>query len=159
MAVGLRLVVEKCLSQAMIIIDPFHVLCMLNDAVTEVVTAKQENLTASERKKLMKGGNRFLLLKRRFELTEVERDKLEKWYESVPEFRLAYDTKERGYDIWKYALSSLEAKRRFKQWRDEIPKEVAPAFQKFLKTVERWRKYIFNFFECKVSNAYTESKN
>jgi hypothetical protein len=86
---------------------------MLNDAVTAVVTAKQENLTASEHKNLMKGGNRFLLLKRRFELTEGERDKLEKWYESVPEFRLAYDTKERGYDIWKYATSSLEAKRVF----------------------------------------------
>jgi transposase len=56
-------------------------------------------------------------------------------------------------------LSRISGKRRFKKWRDEIPKEVAPAFQKFLKTVERWRKYIFNFFDYKVSNAYTESKN
>jgi transposase len=159
MSVGFRVVVERCLPHAKIVIDPFHVLRMLNDAVNAVVRAKQEGLTGTQRRALMKGGNRFLLLKRRFELTKGEQDKLEKWFESAPEFRLAFNAKEAGYDIWKYATSRQDAERRFEKWRNGIPKEVAPAFRKFLKTVERWGKYIFNFFDHRVTNAFTESKN
>ncbi len=138
MSVGFRVVVERCLPHAKIVIDPFHVLRMLNDAVNAVVRAKQEGLTGTQRRTLMKGGNRFLLLKRRFELTKGEQDKMEKWFESAPEFRLAFDAKEAGYDIWKYATSRQDAEQRFETWRNGIPTEVAPAFRKFLKTVERW---------------------
>ena len=159
MAVGFRVVIEKCLPLAEIVIDPFHVLRMLNEAVNAVVRAKQKGMKGTQHKILMKGGNRFLLLKRRFELTEKERAKLETWFESVPEFKLAYDTKEAGYDIWKYASSSRDAVHRFEKWADGIPKEVITAFRKFLRMIKRWGKYIFNFFDYRVTNAFTESKN
>lgn len=67
-------VAKKILPYAVVVIDPFHVVCKLNDAVNKVIRMKQEGLTPTEHKKLMEGGNRFLLLKRRHELTEKERE-------------------------------------------------------------------------------------
>jgi transposase len=159
MAAGFLTVIRKCLPGAIIVVDPFHVLCKLNDAVNNVVRKRLEGLSLPERKKLMTGGNRFLLLKRRFELTKKENEQLEKWFEKVPEFKLAYDTKESGYDIWKYAWSTSDAKERFTNWRENIPEEVKPSFQGFLKMCKRWGEYIFNFFDFRVTNAFTESKN
>jgi transposase len=101
----------------------------------------------------------ILLLKRRFELTPREKEKLEKWFAAVPEFKLAYDTKERGYDIWAYANSSRDAEDRFENWSDRIPKEVESAFREFLSMVKRWGRHIFNFFDYRFTNAFTESKN
>jgi hypothetical protein len=106
----------------------------------------------------MKGGNRFLLLKRRFELTEKEKTQLNSWFEVVPEFKLAYDLKEAGYDLYKSA-TRIAAKKHFEEWRLNIPGELEPAFRGFVKMVKRWGEYIFNYFDCRVSNAYTESKN
>jgi transposase len=159
MSVGFLVVIKKCLPKAIVVIDPFHVLRKLNDAVNKVVSDRLEGLTPTERKKLMKGGNRFLLLKRRFELTEQEKEKLKNWFEIVPEFKLAYDTKEAGYDIWKNASSKREAEELFKNWRDAMPEEMRPAFLGFLKMFKRWGEFIFNFFDHRVTNAFTESKN
>lgn len=158
MSRGFLNVVEKILPKAKVVIDPFHVLRMLNDAVNKVVRMKQEGLTPTEHKRLMKGGNRFLLLKRRFELTEKERAQLDAWFESVPEFKEAYDLKEAAYDLYK-ATTRHTAERRFEEWKASIPKSMEPAFRNFLGTVGRWKKYIFNYFDYKVSNAFTESKN
>jgi transposase len=95
MAIGFLVVIMKVLPEAVVVIDPFHVLRKLNDAVNKVVKVKQAGLSATAHMKLMKGGNRFLLLKRRFELTPKEKEQLEQWFQAVPEFKLAYDTKER----------------------------------------------------------------
>ena len=159
MSIGFLVVIRKCLPDAEIVIDPFHVLRKLNDSVNKVVRAKQAGLSPTEHKNLMRGGNRFLLLKRRFDLTGIEKDQLKKWFKAVPEFKLAYDAKEAGYDIWKYSSSRNDAKRRFIKWRDNIPEEIEPAFNGFVNMIKRWEKYIFNYFEYRVTNAFTESKN
>lgn len=158
MALGFLNVAERQLPRAKIVIDPFHVLRKLNDAVTKAVRARQQGMTPAEHKRLMKGGNRFLLLKRRFELTEKQKEQLNAWFEEVPEFKLAYDLKEAGYDIYK-ATTRRSAEKRFDEWGESIPEELRPAFKPFLSMVNRWRQYIFNYFDHKVSNAYTESKN
>ncbi|MDQ3816587.1 MAG: ISL3 family transposase [Acidobacteriota bacterium] len=158
MSKGFLNVVERILPRAKVVIDPFHVVRMLNDAVSKVVKMKQKGLTSTEHKKLMKGGNRFLLLKRRFELTGKEKSQLNAWFEAVPEFRQAYDLKEAGYDIYK-ATTRHRAEKRFEEWRASIPENLETAFRGFIGTVGRWRKYIFNYFDYMVSNALTESKN
>ncbi|HWW75175.1 MAG TPA: ISL3 family transposase, partial [Pyrinomonadaceae bacterium] len=158
MAQGFLNVAERQLPRAKIVIDPFHVLRKLNGAVTRVVRARQQGMTPAEHKRLMRGGNRFLLLKRRFELTEKQKEQLNAWFEEVPEFKLAYDLKEAGYDIYK-ATTRRVAEKRFEEWRESIPNDLWPAFRPFVGMVKRWRQYIFNYFDHKVSNAYTESKN
>jgi len=158
MARGFLNAAEKMLPWAKVGIDPYHVVSKLNDAVTSVVRMKQEGLTPAEHKRLMKGGNRFLLLKRRHELTQEQKIALDKWFEEVPEFKEAYDLKEAGYDLYK-STTRRSAEKNFAKWRQRIPENLKPAFRKFLRMIERWKTYIFNYFEFRVSNAYTESKN
>jgi len=69
MARGFLAVILKLFPHAVIVIDAYHVLRLLNDGITEVVKAKLRGLSESEIEQLMHGGNRFLLLKRRSELT------------------------------------------------------------------------------------------
>lgn len=158
MSRGFLNVAEKLLPHAKVVIDPFHVLRMLNDAVTKAVRMKQQGLTSAEHKRLMSGGNRFLLLKRRFELTEKQKEQLADWFQQVPELKEAYDLKEAGYDIYKSAVR-WKAEKSFEEWAAGIPDHLKPAFKGFVNTVSRWRQNIFNYFDHKVSNAFTESKN
>ena len=131
MSLGFLYAVQKCLPGVKIIIDPFHVLSKLNDCVNNVMRAKQKGLSVTNHKKLMKGGNRFLLLKRRFELTKAEKEKLKEWYRAVPEFKLAYKAKEAGFDTWKYSTSEKDAERRYREWLASIPEKIKPAFRGF----------------------------
>jgi hypothetical protein len=141
-----------------IVIDPYHVLRLLNEAVSNIVRMEQSDLSKIDRKGLMQGGNRFLLLKRRAELTEAEKEQLNAWYQKIPEFKKAFDLKEEVYDIWRMK-DRAEAERRYDEWLKKVPREFDFAFRKFTGSVRRWRKYVFNYFDFRVSNAYTESKN
>lgn len=115
MTMGFLTVVRKIFPQAKVVIDAYHVLRMLNDAVTEVLKSIQANLDEAGREELMREGNRFLLLTRRFELTEVQNEQLQQWFERVPMLKQAYDLKEEVYDIWRL-LERIEAERRYDAW-------------------------------------------
>jgi hypothetical protein len=158
MARGFLNVAEKILPWAKVGIDPYHVLSKLNDAVTKVVRMMQKDLTPAEHKRLMKGGNRFLLLKRRFELTKEQKSQLDAWLREHPELKQAYELKEAGYDIYK-STTRRSVEKNIEKWEKSIPKNMEPAFRNFLGMLERWRPYIFNYFDFKISNAFTESKN
>lgn len=158
MARGFFVVIQKLFPRATIVIDPYHVLRMLNDAVTAVVNLKKASLSKSAREELMKGGNRFLLLKRRSELTEDEKEQLKVWFERIPEFKLAFELKEEVFDIWRLS-QRIEAEKRYDDWLKKIPKDLEEPFRKFTGAVRRWRRYIFNYFDHRVTNAFTESKN
>jgi transposase len=146
MSKGFLVVVEKILPHTVIVIDPFHVVRKLNDAVNKVVRMKQKGLTPTEHKRLMKGGNRFLLLKRRHELTEKEKEQLDAWFKEIPEFKQAYNLKEAGYDIYK-STARRSAEKHFDEWKERIPESLEPAFRDFVGMVGRWRRHIFNYFD------------
>lgn len=158
MAKGFLAVIKKLFPNVVIVIDAYHVLRLLNDAVTNIVKTKQAGLTESEIGELMKGGNRFLLLKRRSELTDQERIQLNSWFEKVPEFKVAFDLKEEIFDIWRIN-QRFEAEKRYDAWLNKLPAEFEKPFRKFTGAVKRWRAYIFNYFDHRVTNAFTESKN
>lgn len=156
MSKGFLAAIKKLFPQVVVDIDAYHVLRLLNDAVTNIVKTKQLGLSATEIDQLMKGG--FLLLKRRSELTTQEQEQLNRWFDRVPEFKLAFELKEEIYDIWRLN-QRMEAESRYDAWLKKIPKEFEKSFCKFTGAVRRWRKYVFNYFDHRVTNAFTESKN
>jgi transposase len=158
MARGFLVVIQKLFPHALVVIDAYHVLRLLNDAITEVVKTKQRGLSESEIEQLMRGGNRFLLLKRRSELSAEEKEQLRLWSERAPEFKAAFDLKEEIFDIWRIN-NRAEAESRYDAWLKSLPKDFEKPFNKFTGAVRRWRKYIFNYFDCRITNAYTESRN
>lgn len=75
-----------------------------------------------------------------------------------PLLKDGWETKEAFHAIWS-ATDRATAEKAFDDWRAAIPASVAAEFGAAAATVENWRPYIFNFFDHRFTNAYTESLN
>lgn len=151
-----REAVEAMMPQATIVIDKFHVVRMANEALEVIRKAQRAQLTTEERRGLMH--DRFVLLKRRHDLTDQESLKLSGWVANYPILGEAYNAKEAFYGIWELD-SRTEAERAYAIWRHNLVQEVREAFHPLVRAVENWYSHIFAYFDHPITNAYTESLN
>lgn len=148
--------VRAVLPKATIIIDKFHVVRMANQTLETVRKQLREGLSAKERRGLMH--DRFILLKRHKELTEMDKITLDLWTKNHPSLGTAYDLKESYFDIWE-SDSRQKAFLKYHDWKAKIPKELQTAFEPLTKAMTNWGQEIFNYFDHRITNAYTESLN
>lgn len=151
-----REAVEALMPQATIVIDKFHVVRMANEALETIRKAQRAQLTTKERRGLMH--DRFVLLKRRHDLTDKEYLKLSGWTANYPMLEAAYDAKEVFYGIWDMDTRA-DAERAYAIWRDNLVPEVREAFHPLVRAMENWHSHIFAYFDHAITNAYTESLN
>jgi transposase len=149
----LRKAVQKALPHALIVIDRFHIQRNANWGIDEV------------RKRLRMGKRihtrictRDLLRKHLDQWEEDEKNFLEKCFEFQPELRLAYEAKEALLEIW-CSSSSVTAKARYQKWLEQFPLSLKKDFKKLLTAMANWGEYIFNFFDHRYTNAFTEQSN
>lgn len=152
-----RDVVLAVLPKAVIVIDKFHVLKMANKALDSVRKHVREGLTDSRRRKLMH--DRFILLRRKRDLKPDKLLLLDVWLNQFPELRTAYELKEDLFDLWDSDITGQQAKKEYKLWRAGITDDVAWAWGELTGAIGNWEPYIFNYFDHRVTNAYTESLN
>lgn len=148
--------VKAVLPKATIIVDKFHVVRMANQALESIRKQLREGLSPKERRGLMH--DRFILLKRHKELTEMDKITLDLWTKNHPSLGIAYDLKESFFDIWD-TDSRQKAYLRYHDWKAKIPKELQSAFEPLTKAMANWEEEIFNYFDHRITNAYTESLN
>lgn len=150
--------VREVLPQASIIIDKFHVVKMANEALEQTRKAIRANLTDTQRRTLMR--DRYILLKRRKDLTVKDQLVLEAWTANFPALGKAYAMKEAFYAIWD-ASTKEEAHNLYMTWQERITPDIADAFLPIALTVENWGDEIFNYWDQNgtVTNAFTEAKN
>lgn len=148
--------VKTVLPKATIIIDKFHVVRMANQALETIRKQLREGLTPKERRGLVH--DRFILLKRHKELTEMEKITLDLWTENYPSLGIAYELKESFFDIWE-SDTRQKAFLKYHVWKSKIPKELQSAFEPLTKAVANWEEEIFAYFDHRITNAYTESLN
>ncbi|MGE4545986.1 MAG: ISL3 family transposase [Pedobacter sp.] len=148
--------VELVLPNAMIVIDKFHVVRMANDALDKVRKSLRAELEPKQRRHLK--NDRFILLKRRYELSDQEEFIMSGWLNNYPQLALAYSTKEAFYEIYD-AKNLIEANQRYHEWREMIKPEIANAYADLIRAFDNWQPYILNYFQHPVTNAYTESLN
>lgn len=144
------------LPEATVVVDKFHVVRMLNSASETVRKALRSSLTKHQRRGLV--NDRFLMLKRESRLSGKEQMMLSGWLENYPELAMAYKVKEAGYRIYD-AKTRGEAENRFAEWRASVPQEMKGAFGDFERAWTNWQTEILNYFDHRVTNAYTESLN
>lgn len=144
------------LPQATVVVDKFHVVRMLNSACETVRKALRADLTPAERRGLV--NDRFLILKRRHRLNGKEHMMLSGWLENYPMLAMAYEIKEAGHRIYD-AETRDDADAAFEEWRASIPHEMKGAFGDFERAWRNWRDEILAYFDCRATNAYTESLN
>ena len=146
----------EVLPEATVVVDKFHVVRMLNAACETVRKALRADLSPAERRGLV--NDRFLILKRKHRLNGEEHMMLAGWLENYPALAMAYEIKEAGYRIYE-AKTRDQANAAFDEWRASIPQETKGAFGDFERAWRNWRGEILAYFDCRATNAYTESLN
>lgn len=151
-----REAVRQLLPHATVIVDKFHVMRQANQAVEVTRKSLRASLTPKQRRTLMH--DRFVLLKRRHDLTDQEALLLSGWADNFPILKAAYELKESFFDIYR-CQTRQEALLAYAAWRQHIPSELTEAFRPLTTAVENWQDEIFAYFDHRLTNAYTESLN
>nr|WP_238343600.1 ISL3 family transposase [Gracilibacillus saliphilus] len=144
--------VNTVLPHAKVVVDKFYVVRMANQALESVRKDLKDKMTAKERRILMR--ERFILLKRKHDLTERELFLLETWLGNLPELKVAYELKEEFYWIWD-TDNPREGKIRYSQWRHHcINSKSKGAYKDLVRAVDNWNQEIFNYFDKRLPRLY-----
>lgn len=151
-----RQAVETTIPDATVIIDKSHVVRMANESLERARKAIRSALTPQQRRGLMR--DRFVLLKRRHELTDAEYRRFSGWTRNYPEISQAYELKEAFFEIWDYKTRS-QAQEAYCAWLRQITPDMKVHFDPLIEAVDDWHDDIFAYFDHPIPNAYTESLN
>ncbi len=147
-----RYAVRKVLPQAAIVVDKYHVLSAVNDAMHGVRKRFKQRLRLND-------SDMGLMSKRLSKLTVREKKRLEEWKAVAPMLYEAYLIKEMFYEMWAIR-DRRRVEREFRAWRRAIPSTLQKDFGKVLTDFRLWGNSIFNYFDYpEVSNGYTEGAN
>jgi transposase len=150
-------VLRDHLPNVQVVIDKFHVLKQLSEAVERVRKEVRANLSDRARRTLMH--DRFLLHKRHKDLTAQQLLILESWLGQFPRLAAVYWRKEDFYKVYE-ARTHEEAITYYATWIKKVEEnQVTDAFQDFLETVERWSDFIFNYFTHRYTGGFVEGAN
>lgn len=148
--------VNAILPKAQVVVDKFHFVRMVSDALEAVRKEVRIDLTDRQRRQLMH--DRFILLHRKRDLEAKDLILLDAWLGSFPLLKETYELKEELYDIWELK-DRREAEKRYNDWQTKIPADGLYAFQPLVTAMSNWRSEIFAYFDHQATNAYTESLN
>jgi len=151
-----RVAAEK-LPNAKRIVDRFHVMKNLNDALTKAQRTIQKE--ADEDTKEILKGSRWQLVKNKQNLKAEERQKLDKMLETSPELKACYELKEDFRDLFNQALDYQSAEERLLDWVARVEASSFRALQSFVKTLRNWWQQIPNYFVGRHNNGFAEGVN
>jgi transposase len=164
-----RQAIEQALPGARIVADKFHVIRAVDAAAQRVRSRLGKR---RYRQRIGHGGGiarqhnpannptifraRWLFMKRAHKLSDAEREWLWSVFEaSVDELRRAWALKELFAAIYD-APDRVEAERMLNNWIDAITRAGIPEFLNTWRTLQWWREEILNYFDDRVTNAFSE---
>ncbi len=151
-----RRIAANLLPQATVVVDKWHVTKYADKGMEVIRKGHRAGLTAAMRCRLVK--DRFLLLKHEFNLTPEHRLILQTWPHHFPDLAAAYQAKEAFYKIYD-SPDRQTAETRFDTWERGLTPDMRVAFKELLSATKNWREPIFNYFDHRQTNAYTEAIN
>jgi len=149
--------VYSVIPHATIVVDKFHIVKMANEAVEKGRKDLREQMDKGQAKQLKK--DRYLMLRRRRDLDANQEFLLSGWTENYPELAELYHAKERFFDIWDSDVSRDDAEDAYETWKDSVPAGIRGYFSDLTRAVDNWHLEAFNYFDHRVTNAFTESIN
>ena len=129
---------------ATIIIDRRHAFDLIAETVERVRVSVRSTLSTIDRRSLSKDKN--ILAKRRYELTNNDKQTLQKWRDRHPEIYQAYELKERFCTIWD-CTTSHDAKAAYSEWQDSITPAVISYFTPLTTLIDTWSNEVFAYFD------------
>jgi transposase len=151
-----RRIAANLLPQAAVVVDKWHV-TKYADAGMETIRKRHKTaLSPNMRRRLVK--DRFLLLKRGRNLSPEQRLIMQTWTHHFPDLAAAYEAKEAFYAVYD-CPNRRAAEAAFDAWEAGLTQPMRAAFKDLLTATRNWREPIFNYFDHRVTNAYTEAIN
>jgi len=147
----------KKLPNARLVVDRFHVMKNLNDALSKARRSIQ-NQADEETKALLKGC-RWWLVKNNENLDEEEQAELEKALAASPELKACYQLKEDFRNWFNQKVDRDSAGVALQAWIDRVEQSGFRAFKAFVKTLQNWKESILNYFDGRHSNGFAEGVN
>jgi transposase len=152
-------VVRKRCSTAIHVLDRFHVMQLLSKAIDVVRREEVKSLRAKGRPALLTK-TRWLLLKRRENLTTDERGRLRSLLTINLRSVRACLLKEQFQHFWTY-VSSEHARRFLARWTTMAMRSRLPPFKKFARTLREHQRELLNWFAARglFAHGATEGFN
>jgi transposase len=148
--------IKKNCPIADIVIDRFHLMKIINDAVDKIRKEEFAKADDKERKNMMH--KRFLILARSKNLKPEQKDNLEYLMKRNRKLYKAYLLKEEIGDIFDEEDENV-AYWRLIDWIENVKKSKIEHLFKCLKTIRKYFYGIYNYFRYKVTNAGSEGFN
>jgi transposase len=151
--------IEKHCTNALNILDRFHVVAKLNLALDEVRASESRRLVQDGYEPVLKK-SRWCLLKRRENLTSKQRVKLRDVLRYNLQSVRAYLFKEYFQQFWNYD-SPTWAGKFLDQWCTEVMRSKIEPLKKFVRTVRNHRELLLNYFRARkaFSSGIVEGLN
>ncbi len=154
----LYVVREKC-SQALHILDRFHIVAKMNEALDDVRAAESRKMAQEGHEPLLKK-SRWCILKRKANLTSQQKFRLRDLLRYNLQTVRAYLLKEDFQRFWDYN-SPTWAGRYLDFWCQETMRSRIDPMKKIAKTLRAHRELILNYFKAKkqFSSGVVEGLN
>jgi transposase len=154
MSASFRPAVERCLPQAHIVVDHFHVIQHVMKAFRKTVSRwahKKEGMILLHRKQR-------LFLKAKEDLTAQEEQERAQIGQRLPLLEQAWRLKE-GLRDWYAKATNETAADQLDRWIAQVKVSTCEPLKKALSAFVKWRKEILAFFTYRISNGFVEGKN
>jgi transposase len=154
----LKVVREKC-SEALHILDRFHIVAKMNKALDEV-RAEESHRRHREGRQPVLRKSRWLLLKREENLAEEQRFRLRDLLRYNLKTVRAYLLKEAFPQLWDYN-SAAWAGKFLDEWRRQTMRSRIEPMKKIARSLPQHRELILNYFRAQklISSGVVEGLN
>jgi transposase len=154
----LTLIREKC-SQALNILDRFHIVAKMNEALDDV-RAEESRRMKREGKEPVLRKSRWLLLKREQNLTDDQRFRLRDLLRYNLKSVRAYLLKEAFQQLWDYN-SATWAGKFLDEWCRQVMRSRIEPMKKIARSLRKHRELILNYFRAQklLSSGVVEGLN
>lgn len=142
--------------QAQVIVDRFHAQKIANETMTKVRIVAVNDLPKADRKRIKNA--KYIFQARNFNLTEYQQDCLLEMIDVCPVLGHAYKAKEQFMDIWE-ATDRQSAELLYAEWKNSVHPDAVKFFKPMMTSFKNWGREIFNWWDSRYTNAFTESVN
>lgn len=146
--------VEEFFPNASIVNDRFHVMKQMNKVLDKVRKSTQKQLSKEENKQLK--GLRWILLKNKEDLDKKQLNLLDKAYSFSPTLHKVHLRKEEFQAIFEKNTDKAKAKKQLENWIIKASKIKHRSMSTFIKTLNKRKEYILNYFNHYDNNGFME---
>lgn len=139
------------------VVDRFHVMKNLNDALSKARRVIQNE--ADDETKASLKGCRWWLVKNRENLDDEDSTRLEQALAASPELKACYQLKEDFRDWFNSPIDRQTAAKNLQAWIDKVKASSFEALKVFVNTLQNWKELILNYFDGRHSNGFAEGVN